>query len=132
MGIVLTFLVSIALVFAYPLLRQQYKKLRHHTAPHKHIQSYHAVSISPCSRACRNVKKLRGQLFLASEAVALPVAGCDHKHCTCSYRHHQDRRNGEDRRFPNNLMTELYQQQEHRLRQTDRRKTSFKLSFEEI
>jgi hypothetical protein len=54
---------------------------------------YHSVTISaPRGRACRAAQECAGKRFLATEAPALPLAGCDAAGCTCRYVHHDDRR----------------------------------------
>ncbi len=62
-------------------------------------ESYRSVTIQMCLESCAAAAKLQGQRFLASEAPELPLFSCDAEKCTCRYRHHQDRRGSEDRRF---------------------------------
>lgn len=81
---------------------------------------YHAVSIQPCSHACSAVMKISSERFLASEVMALPVAGCDASKCQCKYKHYGDRRVGEDRRHTSVAIEHIYARQEHR-RGEDRR-----------
>jgi hypothetical protein len=61
---------------------------------------YHAVSIKPGAYACRAANELAGQRFLASDAPSLPLPACDADECDCHFIHHNDRRNGKDRRSP--------------------------------
>ena len=61
-------------------------------------KNYHAVSIRSGPDSCESVKAFRGKRYLATEAPPLPVPGCDAAACDCRFRHHEDRRSGEDRR----------------------------------
>ena len=53
---------------------------------------WHAVSVVPCARACLAARNLSVRRYLSAEAPPLPLAVCDLGNCTCSYRHHRDRR----------------------------------------
>jgi len=53
---------------------------------------WHAVSVVPCARACLAARNLSARRYLSAEAPPLPLAVCDLGNCTCSYRHHKDRR----------------------------------------
>ena len=55
---------------------------------------YHAVSIILASEVCDAARALIGKRFLAAEAPAFPVDGCDAASCSCKYRHYGDRRSG--------------------------------------
>ena len=56
---------------------------------------YHAVSVVSGPKACAAAKQLRNVRVLSTEAPRLPLAGCDcPATCTCTYRHHDDRRAG--------------------------------------
>jgi hypothetical protein len=59
---------------------------------------WRAVEIQPGLFCCKNVEKITNQIYLASEAPALPLDNCSKKLCSCKYKFHQDRRSGEDRR----------------------------------
>ncbi len=61
---------------------------------------YHAVSLRFPKNACNAAKALAGQRFLAAAAPHLPLPECDAPNCSCSFKHHADRRSGEDRRNP--------------------------------
>ncbi|MFW5451404.1 MAG: hypothetical protein ACKE9I_07375 [Methylophagaceae bacterium] len=91
----------------------------------KKTQSFHGISIHQCSAACANVKSLHGKRFLAREVMSLPIFGCTSKECTCTYVHHNDRRNGGDRRFPTLAMANVFSDHEHRVSKIDRRQASF-------
>lgn len=60
-------------------------------------KSYRGVSISPCANSCAQAIDYQQRRFLPDEAPNLPLPLCD-KHCTCTYKHHQDRRAEIDRR----------------------------------
>jgi hypothetical protein len=68
------------------------------TAPARRLASqqprrHTAVEIVPGDHAgCAAVRALSGQRFLGEEAPRLPLADCDQPECSCSYRHHEDRR----------------------------------------
>ena len=91
-----------------------YFKSRKHTVLRSH-QTYHGVTIHPCSTACDKVKSLDRIRFLAREVTSLPVLGCTTKECTCTYVHHKDRRNGEDRRIAGITMQGVFIENEHRI-----------------
>lgn len=100
----------------------------HKTAPkpqphqQKQHEHYHAVSIQPCAHACRAVLALHGKRFLAEEAVSLPLPDCDATKCTCTYKHHIDRRQGYDRRHDSIDMEDAHVKDEHRSNNAERRK----------
>jgi len=96
-----------------------------HPTFHIKAQSFHGVSIKPCSTACASVKSLQGKHFLASEVSSLPLSRCSSKKCRCTYVHYQDRRDGEDRRYPSAIMRSFFESKEQRLSDDDRRKHSF-------
>ncbi|MEW6120449.1 MAG: hypothetical protein AB1593_10220 [Pseudomonadota bacterium] len=62
-------------------------------------RAFHCVEIQGDGDACSAARRIEGQRFLSGEAPGLPVPGCSHAHCTCSYVHHDDRRQ-DDRRNP--------------------------------
>jgi hypothetical protein len=96
-----------------------------HPTFHKEVNSFHSVSIRPCSNACASVKKLKGIHFLASEVSPLPLYGCSSKKCSCTYQHYQDRRDGEDRRYLSTTLRTSLESNEQRLSDDDRRKQGF-------
>ena len=55
------------------------------------ISPYHCVEVDMPYDACEEVLKLHGVRFLSAEAPILPLPGCD-QHCTCKFKHHNDRR----------------------------------------
>jgi hypothetical protein len=56
-------------------------------------QPWHAVTLLSKGETCEAVRALRGVRFLSSEAPHLPLPQCTQaRACTCSYRHHSDRR----------------------------------------
>ena len=89
-------------------------------------KSYHGVTIHPCHQACEYVNRLKGKRFLASEVAELPIYGCANPECcSCTYIHHDDRRTGEDRRYPSIAMQAVFSEKEQRSTRKDRRKNSF-------
>ncbi len=69
------------------------KAARQPEAPPK--RPYHAVSVRAGRDACEAAQSFAGKRVLSAEALLLPLADCDRANrCTCSYRHHDDRRAG--------------------------------------
>ena len=65
---------------------------------HRVTNPYHAVSIK-AGPACRQTATAFGtRRFLSKEAPPLPQPTCNAKACQCRYIHHEDRRDGADRR----------------------------------
>jgi len=85
---------------------------------------FHAISIKPGDKSCYQVSQLEGKRFLASEAMPLPVGGCDAKQCHCTYKHHQDRRQGE-RRHASIKIDNVHAKAEHRVKSDRRRSNAF-------
>ncbi len=111
----------LCLIWFWPEQKNTRTPLRRSNEVESGSNEYHAVSIEPCSHACTAAMALRGKRFLAAEAMSLPVTGCDATRCQCTYKHHADRRNGEDRRHTSVAMEHVYSRQEHR-RGNDRRR----------
>lgn len=61
-------------------------------------KAFHGVCLKPGLDACDAVLSAINQRYLSSEAPALPLSNCDRPRCTCTYGHHADRRDNEDRR----------------------------------
>lgn len=59
---------------------------------------FHAVSIRFGANACEAARKMEGRRFLSSAAPRLPLPECDVQGCQCRFKHHTDRRSGDDRR----------------------------------
>ena len=72
------------------------ERARENNAPHP----YHAVSIHYRMNACEAAKQLTDKRFLSNEAPKLPLPECTASTCQCRYGHHEDRRDGEERRVP--------------------------------
>lgn len=58
---------------------------------------YHCVEVCAGNPACESVRQFGHTRFLSREAPGLPVSGCSVSSCTCSFIHHDDRRD-DDRR----------------------------------
>jgi hypothetical protein len=83
--------------------------------------SWHAVSIVRGRASCAAVGQLNGQRWLSTQAPRLPVQGCSKDQCTCSYRHHADRR-VQDRREASVIVSSPPPKEgERRSARTDRR-----------
>ena len=69
------------------------------SAPARVTSPWHAVSIMSKGRGCDAMQSLIETRFLAREAPRLPLGECAVSgSCTCSYRHHEDRRGSSRRR----------------------------------
>ncbi|MBL4763573.1 MAG: hypothetical protein JKY93_12860 [Gammaproteobacteria bacterium] len=89
----------------------------------KPLKTYHGITIHLCEHACKDVCHVRSQRYLASEVPALPIYGCTNPECSCTYVHHEDRRSGDDRRYPSLTMEGVFASNEHRhTHKPDRRK----------
>jgi len=59
------------------------------------LTKWHAVKVGLQGTSCALATLCRRERFLASEAPALPLPGCDRPEtCPCTYRHYTDRRAG--------------------------------------
>jgi hypothetical protein len=65
---------------------------------HHVTNPYHAVSIKAGSGCLQTAQKYGSQRFLSGEAPPLPQPTCNARSCECRYVHHEDRRDGLDRR----------------------------------
>ena len=59
---------------------------------------FHAVSLRFAPNACAAAKEMEGRRFLSTAAPKIPLPDCDASECTCKFKHHKDRRKGDDRR----------------------------------
>jgi len=65
---------------------------------HRVVNPFHAVTVVPGPMCCEEARKLEGVRLLSQEAPKLPLRGCTCAACACRYAHHEDRRQGSDRR----------------------------------
>ena len=75
--------------------------VRHSGRPMEHrrvVNPYHAVSVEPGSKCCKDARMLEGHRFLATAAPEIPLKGCTSASCQCRYVHYNDRRSNRDRR----------------------------------
>ncbi len=63
------------------------------------VNPFHAVSIEPGLKCCKEARELDGRRFLAAAAPQLPLLKCEKTSCACHYVHHNDRRSNRDRRL---------------------------------
>jgi len=56
------------------------------------VYKYRAVELQICDDPCESALAIAGKRLLKSEAPALPLTGCPHKKCMCSYTQYDDRR----------------------------------------
>lgn len=61
-------------------------------------QDFRATSIHCGSGACEKARQLEGRRGLVSQIPRLPLSTCDADVCMCTYKHHADRRDDDDRR----------------------------------
>jgi hypothetical protein len=65
---------------------------------HSITNPYHAVSIV-AGPSCRQTELRYGlNRYLSREAPVIPLPTCDTENCRCRYVHHEDRRDGVERR----------------------------------
>lgn len=97
-----TFVGMIAVVFIVMRLLSSRKEVVYEDVANKNElpNPYHAVSIRYRMNACEAAKQLTDRRFLSNEAPKLPLPGCTAASCHCGYEHHEDRRDGEERRVP--------------------------------
>lgn len=82
-----------------------------------------AVRIKAGLMCCQKAEKLRGRIFLISEAPVLPLINCNSNNCQCGYSYLDDRRRREDRRDASlNFSAENQPLREERRKLKDRRK----------
>ena len=61
--------------------------------PSRRASPWHAVSIVLCQECCSAARLASNTRFLSAQAPRLPLVDCaSPQTCTCSYRHHNDRR----------------------------------------
>lgn len=65
---------------------------------HRVTNPYHAVSIKAGPSCGGTEREHAGRLYLSTEAPVIPLPSCDTGNCRCRYIHHEDRRDGSDRR----------------------------------
>jgi hypothetical protein len=65
---------------------------------HHVTNPYHAVSIKGGPGCYQTAQNFGNQRFLSNEAPPLPQPTCNVGACECRYVHHEDRRDGVDRR----------------------------------
>lgn len=82
-----------------------------------------AVKVKAGLMCCKTAEKMRGQVFLISEAPNFPLINCQSRDCQCGYTYLDDRRREQDRRESNVKLNKsgLSPQKERRKRK-DRRK----------
>ncbi|HEY3697708.1 MAG TPA: hypothetical protein VGK97_00150 [Spongiibacteraceae bacterium] len=116
---------SLALLALAAVIFQMRKRKRGNqqvNAQNSQIKTYPAVGIRYHLLACNAVQPLYGKRFLATEAPALPVAGCNVRPCPCRYIHFVDRRT-EDRRAQYGIHKNLIAGVGAERRRSDRRRT---------
>ncbi len=81
---------------------------------------YRSVTVQCNEHACDAAKSIVNKHILLRfvHLFPLPLPECDGRPCSCKYRHHQDRRDPEDRRSPYSYT--VYMERRSR---TDRRRT---------
>ena len=103
---VVTSLIAVAVLLgALVFVRRKTKKESTRPRPTRHQKKttarntrFHAVSVHYAPDACEAVKNLEGRRFLSSAAPRIPLPECDAIQCKCRFKHHTDRRTGNDRR----------------------------------
>ena len=83
-------------------------------APRKEQARFHAVTVAPGPRACKEARELQGKRFLSREAPLLPLRNCGSPQCECRYEHYDDRRKGHRRAHDLGVSIDGYEGVEHR------------------
>ncbi|MDR0563694.1 MAG: hypothetical protein LBG78_01995 [Azoarcus sp.] len=88
-------LLSGLLILAYPGSRFS-KRIHWNRSgiknPPVRIYRYRAMELRLCDNPCESALAIAGKRLLKSEAPNLPLQGCRHKKCQCSYTQYDDRR----------------------------------------
>lgn len=101
---VVTSLIAIAVLLGLLLfVRRNARKENARPDEHKKAATvkntkFHAVSIRFPPSACQAAKDMEGRRFLSTAAPKIPLPECDAAECKCRFKHHRDRRTGDDRR----------------------------------
>ena len=98
-ALVFVSLVAVIAVYWWRHSSPQKKPLATPVARRDVRNSYHCVEVCAGNPACESVRQLGHLRFLSREAPSLPVSDCNTSSCTCSFIHHDDRRE-DDRRHP--------------------------------
>jgi len=96
----ITSAVLLAFAVCVPLFVWRSRRSSHDSDTTEPDNNFHAVSVRPGVICCASARRVNGTRFLSAEAPLLPLPGCDEESCACRFIHHQDRRNGDDRRLP--------------------------------
>jgi hypothetical protein len=99
-------LVLVAVAFGWRQVAMRKKLHAASVATQATSKKYHCVEVRKGSHACKAVQGLGNSRYLSDEAPRLPVPGCTAAQCTCSFIHHDDRRD-DDRRNPYGQLTNL-------------------------
>jgi len=103
---VVTSLITVTVLLGVLLfVRRKTRKASTRPGPARHPKKatasntrFHAVSVHFAPDACEAAKNLEGRRFLSSAAPRIPLPECDAAQCKCRFKHHTDRRTGNDRR----------------------------------
>lgn len=112
--VALVVLVAVRLVLLKPQNKQSPTKAARTSQPTRKpvaTNRFRSVSIVAPASACAAAARLVDKHFLVADnnAPSLPLADCDAATCTCTYKHHSDRREqGDDRRSLSGLRTQLH------------------------
>jgi hypothetical protein len=94
---------------------------RTHSKPGLTGGDYRAVSLAPNIECYAAAKDVAGKRYLMREAPHLPLAGCaTPEKCTCKFRKHADRRDGDRRLLGDVENTRWFSGSERRARRTRR------------
>lgn len=86
-----------AVAIGWRYAARQKKLQAQRMARHGMRKTYHCVEVQKGFPACKAVQDLGAVRFLSDEAPSLPLSGCTEGKCTCSFVHHDDRRDDERR-----------------------------------
>jgi hypothetical protein len=105
MAVTISLLALLAVTALIIVLRRNNSRATDKPSPARPIASgksaaFHAVSIRLGPNACRPAQEMSGKRFLSGAAPRIPFPECDVLECKCRFVHHEDRREGDDRRNP--------------------------------
>jgi len=95
--VLVVFVAAVAIGWRHAARRKKYRAAS--AAKRGARSSYHCVEVRTGVPACEAAQHLGNVRFLSQDAPHLPMSGCTEQTCTCSYIHHDDRRE-DDRRNP--------------------------------
>jgi len=88
------------------------------------VEKLRMVKINPGFISCPNARKIASQIYLETEAPALPLGQCSEEKCLCKFSFLADRRGDVDRRAMHEYLGGFLQNHETDRRQYSGRRTT--------